>query len=558
MDIVTLGAALNGSKAYTDQVTQSLMGGVHYRGSVSYYRDLPNDAEEGDSYTVKYAGTSGTIADGTEYTWGYDTDTQDFAWISFSKDTYSKAEIDNKLVGSNIALTGYTKGTTAKQDVSPTDNVNQGLGKIEKRVSDNENNILLLQQKTAKVYGFHVNPNESDSSAAVTYLMDAVGMTPAKMGSTAFDWGSWADAFFIPKPCMVKPDGTVDYYLNPNNYAQKLDGTASELATAPTDNLLSNVSYVNNAMMEWGKIWFKYEAGQADGEWSFYVSNMNVDGTFKCWCNINANNNEIDHFYTAIYNGVGCKSKMRSVSGVKLSTTNEADTTTVAQETAAAAANNSTANPEWYTEVWSDRLLINALLYLMGKSLDLQGTYGNGLSKSSISGTSDQQLKQNYITGSLDDKGLFYGDTSGTVTAVKVFGMENLWACCWRRIAGCILDNNVLKVKMTYDTADGSSAHGYNLTGAGYLNFGNPASAEGWLSKITADSEKGYKPSATQSNSSLYYKNYFYKNASIVAYLLLGGDSGRGARCGFYCTLGSAASLADWLVSAALSLKRWG
>lgn len=500
----------------------------------------------------------------------------------------------SKLTAANIgAMTGYSKPSETSAIVI-ADTLNAAIGKLEKaldlkqsiidsdhklsadnvddtnstnkfatqaqldQINTNKTNISLLEQKTAKVYGFHVNPNESDSSAAVTYLMDAVGMTPAKMGSTSFDWGSWADAFFIPKPCMVKPDGTVDYYLNPNNYAQKLDGTASELATAPTGNLLSNVLYANNAMMEWGKIYFKYEAGQADGEWSFYVSNMNVDGTFKCWCNINANNNEIDHFYTAIYNGVGCNSKMRSVSGVKLSTANEADTTTTAQEVAAAVANNATTNPEWYTEVWSDRLLINALLYLMGKSLDLQGTYGNGLSKSTISGTSDQQLKQNYITGSLDDKGLFYGDTSGTVTAVKVFGMENLWACCWRRIAGCILDNNVLKVKMTYDTADGSSAHGYNLTGVGYLNFGNPASAEGWLSKITADSEKGYKPSATQSNSSLYYKDYFYKNASIVAYLLLGGTSGNGARCGFYCALSLDVSGADWNVSAALSLKRWG
>ena len=433
------------------------------------------------------------------------------------------------------------------------DAMNSGITEEDvEQISTNKNNILLLQQKTAKVYGFHVNPNESDSSAAVTYLMDAVGMTPAKMGSTSFDWGSWADAFFIPKPCMVKPDGTVDYYLNPNNYAQKLDGTASELATAPTDNLLSNISYTNNAMMEWGKIYFKYEAGQADGEWSFYVSNMNVDGTFKCWCNINANNNEINHFYTAIYNGVGCKSKMRSVSGVKLSITNQADTTTAAEEIAAAAANNSTANSEWYTEVWSDRLLINALLYLMGKSLDLQGTYGNGIS------SGGQTEKQNYITGSLDDKGLFYGDTSGTSTAVKVFGMENLWACCWRRVAGCILDNNVLKVKMTYDTADGSSAHGYNLTGAGYLDFGNPASAGGWLGKITADSEKGYKPSATQSNSSLYYKDYLNKNASIVAYLLLGGNSGGGATCGFCCGLNTDVFGAAWSVSAALSLKRWG
>lgn len=116
MDVVTLGAALNGSKKYTDQVAQSLMGGVHYRGSVSYYADLPNDAEEGDSYTVKYAGTSGTVEDGTEYTWGYDTDSQTYAWISFSKDAYSKAETDVLLGGKqdNItAGTGLSFGTGA-------------------------------------------------------------------------------------------------------------------------------------------------------------------------------------------------------------------------------------------------------------------------------------------------------------------------------------------------------------------------------------------------------------------------------------------------------------
>lgn len=110
MDIVTLGAALNGSKAYTDQVTQSLMGGVHYRGSVSYYADLPNDASEGDSYTVKYAGTSGSVADGTEYTWGYDTDSQAYAWISFSKDAYSKAETDALLAPEQAKTVGMTEG----------------------------------------------------------------------------------------------------------------------------------------------------------------------------------------------------------------------------------------------------------------------------------------------------------------------------------------------------------------------------------------------------------------------------------------------------------------
>lgn len=117
MDVVTLGAALNGSKKYTDQVAQSLMGGVHYRGSVSYYADLPNDAEEGDSYTVKYAGTSGTVEDGTEYTWGYDTDSQTYVWISFSKDSYSKAETDGTFVKK---VDEYNAGKTVPVGTSVT------------------------------------------------------------------------------------------------------------------------------------------------------------------------------------------------------------------------------------------------------------------------------------------------------------------------------------------------------------------------------------------------------------------------------------------------------
>lgn len=104
MDAATYILCKSFAKKYTDQVAQSLMGGVHYRGSVSYYDDLPTDAEEGDSYTVKYAGSTGSVEDGTEYTWGYDTDTGDFVWISFSKDAYSKAETDVLLGGKQATL----------------------------------------------------------------------------------------------------------------------------------------------------------------------------------------------------------------------------------------------------------------------------------------------------------------------------------------------------------------------------------------------------------------------------------------------------------------------
>ena len=100
MDMIDIlmakSAAVNAAKDYTDQKTQSLMGGVIYKGEVDYYNDLPAaaDVEEGWSYTVKYAGTSGTVADGTEYVWGKTSPNSELGWISFSKDSYSKAEAD--------------------------------------------------------------------------------------------------------------------------------------------------------------------------------------------------------------------------------------------------------------------------------------------------------------------------------------------------------------------------------------------------------------------------------------------------------------------------------
>jgi len=100
--------------------------------------------------------------------------------------------------------------------------------------------VYLKGKLKRTIYGWHVNPDISNSSNAVTYLKDAIGMTPASMGSTTFDYGSWENAFFMPKPCMLKSNGKVDYYLDPNDYTKKLNGTASDI---------SNPNYDGNAMM---------------------------------------------------------------------------------------------------------------------------------------------------------------------------------------------------------------------------------------------------------------------------------------------------------------------
>lgn len=106
--ILAVKLAVKKANAYTDQKTSGLAGGIKYKGAVSYYSDLANltNVEEGDGYTVKYSGTSGTTPDGTEYVWGYDSELQAMAWIDWSKDSYTKSEVDALLapIETNISL----------------------------------------------------------------------------------------------------------------------------------------------------------------------------------------------------------------------------------------------------------------------------------------------------------------------------------------------------------------------------------------------------------------------------------------------------------------------
>ena len=431
------------------------------------------------------------------------------------------------------------------------------------------------------IYGFHVDPDESDPSAAVTYLLDAVGMEPAAMGTTAFNYGSWKNAFFMPKPCMLKYDGTVDYYLDPNDFSKKVDGTASDI---------SNYAYGGNCMIEFPKMYYKFEAGTAEGEGYFYVSNQKIDDSYKCWCYLDADGNETEHFYVAAYNGVTYDGKMRSLSGKKLSpwsTTAYSSSATYAVDAVAnyndrmwkcttavetaeafdsakweqfafngnttgteeinyAKANNTTEKIEWYTNVLCDRMLINGLLVLISKSLDTQGSFGRGIE------TGSQTAKEAYVTGSLNDKGLFYG-SSGRTTAVKVFGIENWWACVWHRTAGLVgAANNIYKYKMTYSTADGSTANAYNTNGTGYLSIGNKPTTNDYIKKMQYGLW-GCLPIETGSYSTQFFRDYWYDG---TGYALFGGSATDGANAGaFYARLSTGVGTRYWNISSDLSCK---
>lgn len=398
------------------------------------------------------------------------------------------------------------------------------------------------------IYGFQINGSESDPAAAVTYLEDAVGMTPAHMDFSTgkFDYGSWENAFFMPRPCMLKSDGTVDYYLNPDNYALKEDGTASDIA---------NTAYAGNAMMEWGrnghKIWLKILPIGDGSSAKVYISNHRADSKFFDYPFHNCKGESAEHFYTPIYNGSVINSTMRSLSGQTVS-----KTLAGTAEITAAKANNPSTDELWNIECFADRLLINMLLILMGKSLNTQAVFGQGLN----SGGSEA-INDGFTTGVHNTKGLFYGTNDGTANtytnAVKIFGMENYYGFQWRRTNGLILNNGATKYKLTYGTEDGSSATGYNTDGTDYKDTGvTPSGTSGGYISKAKFTEDGMFSDTMSGSASTYYCDGTWFNNAAVAFALFGGNSYFGAKVGAFCLrLDSAVSLANWTLGAALSCK---
>lgn len=82
------------AKKSIDKVTNLLTSGLKWKGAVNYVADLPATPSEGDCYTVKYTGTSGTEAYGAEYAYGMDTDGT-YKWIPLGPDKHLHMNFTN-------------------------------------------------------------------------------------------------------------------------------------------------------------------------------------------------------------------------------------------------------------------------------------------------------------------------------------------------------------------------------------------------------------------------------------------------------------------------------
>lgn len=360
---------------------------------------------------------------------------------------------------------------------------------------------------TARRYGFKRAKNNSSPSDRITYMYDAVGMTPAHMDfeNDSFVWGDWKEFVEqIARPVMLKADGTVDYELDHNDQTKKLDGTASDVA---------NTAYDGGAMVEFGSA-FRWVKRWEDTEYEYVVfANKQIDDSYKAYAHTGSDGEVKNAFYWGMFTGLNVSSKLKSIgSGAPMVSQSRQTEITYCKNIGAG----------WHTIYNSGWNYINDLLTLIGKSDNTQNVFGEGRSKSTNTSKIDN--------GTLKGKGCFWGDNIGE-NGVKVLWIENHWGNIWQGMAGLVLDSaEGFKVKNFGPYCDTPvSAPDFS----DYIETGiSPSGSSGSYVNTESVTENGYIPKTASGSATTYMCDGLWFNNGQLDYPLVGGSWSYGAECG--------------------------
>ncbi len=384
----------------------------------------------------------------------------------------------------------------------------------------------IIRGALTKRWGIRIEKADSNPDTRVTYLYDAVGMTPAAMNYTSgeFEYGDWkpfCDA--VNRPVMLLYNGTVDYELHRDDQTKKLDGvTASDV---------SNTAYGGNAMAEFKRLWLRtYE----DATYQYIIfSNVQYDENYHANAFKDATGQIADKMYYAMFEGSNVNSKLRSIAAGAM----------MASQTAATEITYAEANGAgWHINYKSQRDFITYLLALICKSTNFQAVYGQGNSNSSA-----------YIApGALKNKGRFWGDDA-TDAAVKVFFIEHFWGNYWKRLSGLLYNDAAhILVKATPP---------YSLTGVGYTDTGiTPTGTSGQYITAGTLTDAGFLPTtAGGSDSTHFADSLYYATPAAGAFnvALVGGSRVFAGGCGSWACSLSTAGGAGSSIGASLSFLKY-
>ena len=306
------------------------------------------------------------------------------------------------------------------------------------------------------------------------------------------------------KRCVLNANGTVKYFLHPNDSTKKADGS-----TAIIDGTDGNV------MVQIPKFWYKYEF--ADGKHKWLISDGEQPG-FEVHPAFDREGTIRDFRYYPAYQGFTLNGKLISGSG-RVPTANKIRATF---RTEAAA------NGVGWSQIDWNLLIAVQLLYLTEYAdFDTQSMLGQGITSGSV---------YTAVTGSSNSLGNASSPHTNTNTQFMSYrGIENWYGQIFKFIDGVNVKEReyfVNKKPSTY--ADDVFTGDYTTTGMTMV------STNGYVKNIV-QSKNGFISSDATGTDSTYITDYQYQNTGNRI-VLFGGNAGCGLSAGGFFVSGYAAA----------------
>ena len=341
------------------------------------------------------------------------------------------------------------------------------------------------------IYGFRTALNSTSYvETGVTYIeananfqAGSVTNPSSSLAIATADMGDWKNTWIYHRfrPCMLKTNGKVDYFLDPDDISKKMDGTASDI---------ENTSYDGNAMVQIGQIWVQISCTNPNATTNKYLlydvrfSSKQRTG-YTCFTHLNDKGVMQEYIYHAIYEASWkdtAKTKIQSKNKQQLinSTTSTAGNSTIQQIFTGA----TNVGAGYSAEKRSILQLFELLLLLFFKGPDVTQKLGNGCYRGGNSNPVASYASGMWA-GARSDAGMFAGYIRTPTTVPSSVGMiafyiQNLYGngtiCTLGSIAKCVSSSYTQRKiefynKMTYTTADGSTVTGYNHNADNYLQY---------------------------------------------------------------------------------------
>jgi hypothetical protein len=387
----------------------------------------------------------------------------------------------------------------------------------------NQNDVSMLNERiddvltvsSNNIYGVKINTTNQNPETSVTYTDDAAGFVPMRGNDGNFDWGSWELPFksLGIRPCVFK-DGAVNYYLDPNDYTKKIDGSNADI----TSGLDGDV------MIEIPKMFWKFSENGTDR--IIQMSRVEREG-FVCLAHTRGVNVE-DNIYIGAYPGAVISNKLRSLSGK----------TPTGTKTHAAFRTDAQANGEGYEQFLFYQMQLLQILYVIFfKNLDGQTALGRGNVDASV-------LKN---TGARNTSGMFYGSTDGTMQ-IKFCGIEDFWGNIRNWVDGIWTTANTDPARKLWIATDEFNTVPYQQVDEtwidadpkpyNYIEYGTgfAVNVDGYIKNIHGANKTGFVTANKSGSETTYYCDYAYLHAGCLGYF--GGHwAGAGHAGPFYLGL---------------------